>query len=369
MGAHSKNRLTIVLAAGGTGGHMIPAEAVADALSARGHNLILVTDPRGDAYPAIMDNYERTVLKTNGMSAGLLGKVKGAFSLARDTIACRQFLKKVKADVVIGFGGYPSMPTVVAAKSCGIPYILHEQNTVLGRVNRLMAKSSEAIALAYENTWRIPENVEYFVTGNPVRKQVLDSLSHGYSLPRSGETFNVLIMGGSQGAHILSKVVPNAIAALVEADRKRLKVVHQARVEDIELVSNIYEQAGVSATVESYFVDIPQRMATSQLVISRAGASSLAEISVLGLPSFLVPLKIAMDDHQTTNAAVLSEAGAAVVFREEEFTVESVKENITQLLSDGSKRLQAMSKAAQSCGSEHSALVLADLIEKVCKRS
>lgn len=359
-------RLTIIIAAGGTGGHMIPAEAVACELSSRGHRVVLITDPRGDSYPAIMDGFDRHVLSTSGISGGVLGKIKGGLSLGRETIKCRGILAAEGADMVIGFGGYPSMPVVAAARLKSIPYVLHEQNTVLGRVNRLMAPKAVALALSYHNTSRIPENVEYFLTGNPVRQMVLEAAKAAPPKRKAGDKLTILVMGGSQGAHILSKIAPTALAAIKDCDAC-LHVMHQARAEDKQAVEDIYKQAGIEAEVESYFLDIPARLSRADLVISRAGASSLSEIAVLGVPSLLVPLKIAMDDHQTSNAADLADRGAAIVLREDDFSAEKVTEIVSGLFADINK-LDSMATAAKKAGVPKSAARVADMIEKVSKR-
>lgn len=347
---------------------MIPAEATATVLRDRGHHVTLVTDPRGDAYPDIMQGFDRHVLKTSGIGGGLLGKVKGGLSLMRETMACRRYLTAIQADLVIGFGGYPSMPALTAAKFLKIPFVLHEQNTVLGRVNRLMAPHAVALALAYEETKRVPDGVEYFVTGNPVRATVLQQAGQTYQAPASDGTIKVMIIGGSQGARILSNTVPMALTDLDAPLRDRLHVTHQARPEDKEAVSLAYKNAGINAEVESYFLDIPERLADCHLVISRAGASTLAEITTIGVPSLLVPLKIAMDDHQLTNANILKAAGAAQIMTEDDFTPTSLKDCLTDLLGTSGKLL-GMAQAAKQMTMAKSAEKVADMIEQVSKRS
>ena len=351
----------IIIAAGGTGGHMVPAEGVGDILRARGHKVTLITDQRGDAYRDIMTNYDRHVLATTGLSGGLIGKIKGLVTIIR-SFECLKLYKASKPDIVIGFGGYPSLPAVLAARLKSVPYMLHEQNTVLGRVNRLMAKGCHTLALAYENTSLVPAGVKTALTGNPVRSAILKFADTPYNDTVKAAKMNILIMGGSQGARILSEIFPRAIADLPAEMRNHIKVSHQARPEDIDSVKDIYNGAEVSADVRSYFTDVPERMAKAHIVCSRAGASSLAEISVLGRPSILVPLAIAMDDHQTSNAKILEDVGAAWSFDETKIDGVEIRTLISKLYLDSSQ-LEAAAKAAKNMGVPQAAENLADLIE------
>ncbi|MBL4836168.1 MAG: undecaprenyldiphospho-muramoylpentapeptide beta-N-acetylglucosaminyltransferase [Kordiimonadaceae bacterium] len=356
----------IILAAGGTGGHMMPADAVADVLVEAGYKVSLITDQRGEAYDDIMTDLDRTILSaTSHTSGGLVGKLKSALSILRGVFQVRKQFKADAPTVVVGFGGYPSLPAVLAAKMLSIPYILHEQNAVLGRVNRFMAKGAYRIALSADHTARVPEGAQTIVTGNPVRRVIAKLANIAYALPLGMGDVRIFIIGGSQGARILSDVVPPAIAALDDEMRERLDIIHQARAEDIERVKETYKSAGVKADVQSYFTDVAAILLRTQLVISRSGASTLAELTAMGRPAILVPLAIAVDDHQTANARIVAEAGGGWIFPENEFSADALTERLHKMLNnigdlrDGSDGMRTIARvdAAQD---------LATLIINLC---
>ncbi len=325
----------IILASGGTGGHMMPAEAVADKLMASGYEVTLVTDRRGEAIGNVFQNMDRFVLGASShMGGGLFGKAKSAFSIVTSTLKVRRMFGKKRPTVVVGFGGYPSLPAVLAARMTKIPYVLHEQNAVLGRVNRLMAKGCVMLALSVENTERVPADVKTVVSGNPVRALIANLADSAYVVPLGGGDIRMLILGGSQGARILSDVVPAALDKLGDAYRKRLNVTHQARPEDVDRVQNAYQTAEIRAVVKPYFDDVAGLLLKSQMVISRAGASTLAELTAMGRPAILVPLGIAADDHQTANAARVEAAGGGWVIPEQDFTVERLAALLGKLYED-----------------------------------
>ncbi len=325
----------IVLASGGTGGHMMPAEAVADKLVGLGYDISLLTDTRGDAIGNVFQDIDRLVLKTSShMGGGFLQKVKSVFSVVASTLAVRKHFRKKRPTLVVGFGGYPSLPAVLAARSMGIPYMLHEQNAVLGRVNRWMAGHSQKVALSVSRTQQIPAGVETVVTGNPVRTLIANLANIAYAVPMGGGDIRVFVLGGSQGARILSDVVPSALAKLGGEWTERLVVTHQARPEDVARVRGVYEAAGIRSEVKSYFDDVAGQLLKTQLVISRAGASTLAELTAMGRPAVLVPLAIAADDHQSANAAIVEEAGGAWVMNELNFTVENLSAHLHKLFDD-----------------------------------
>jgi len=325
----------IVLAAGGTGGHMMPAEAVADVLTAEGYEVALVTDSRGEKISDVMTDIEHIVLSASShMGGGFLGKIKSILSILTSTLQVRRIIKNRRPTVIVGFGGYPSLPAVLAARSMGIPYILHEQNAVLGRVNRLMAKKAELVALSVEATQRVPEGTKTLVTGNPVRQLIAKLANIAYAVPLGWGDIRVFVLGGSQGARILSDVVPQAIAALPDESRERLDMVHQARPEDLQRVHLAYEKAGVKADVKPYFDNVGSVLLRTQLVISRSGASTLAELTAMGRPAILVPLAIAADDHQLANARIVAEAGGGIVMTEPEFTPEVLTAKLDELFED-----------------------------------
>ncbi len=325
----------IILAAGGTGGHMMPAEAVADVLKAEGCDVALVTDTRGEEIKNVMPDIERTVLAaSNHMNSGLIAKIKSFISIIYGTVKVWWMFKKRRPSVVVGFGGYPSLPAVLAARNLGIPYVLHEQNAVLGRVNRYAAKGAKAVALSQACTARVPKGIHSVVTGNPVRKQIAKLSNIAYAVPMGWGDIRVFVLGGSQGARILSDVVPAAISLLSAECRQRLDMVHQARPEDVAMVMKTYAEAEVKADVRSYFEDVSTVLLRTQLVISRAGASTLSELTAMGRPAILVPLAIAADDHQMANARIIEEAGAGLVIAEADFTAPALAAKLERLFDD-----------------------------------
>lgn len=325
----------IILACGGTGGHMMPAEAVADKLVKAGHDVTLVTDRRGEAIGNVFQDIDRFVLGASShMAGGLFGKIKSAFSIVTSTIKVRRLFGRRKPAVVVGFGGYPSLPAVLAARMMNIPYVLHEQNAVLGRVNRLMASRCELLALSVENTERVPEGLKTVVSGNPVRTLVASLANIAYAVPLGGGDIRMLILGGSQGARILSDVVPAALDKLGNQYRDQLDITHQARPEDVERVQTAYGDANIRSVVKPYFDDVAGLLLKTQLVISRAGASTLAELTAMGRPAILVPLAIAADDHQNANAARVEQVGGGWVIEEKDFTVERLAALLDKLFED-----------------------------------
>lgn len=362
-------RKAIIIAAGGTGGHMAPADAVAGVLKARGHKVHLITDSRGAAYTNMLAGVPRTILSaTSHTGAGLVSKVRSAFAMVRSTYEARRALKREGARILVGFGGYPSAPAVWAARALHVPYVLHEQNAVMGRVNAFMAKGARALALSYDKTMGIPQGAGPRVfTGNPVREAavkagrdtVLDHLTEG-QIP---EAPTILVVGGSQGARILSDTVPEAVASLPEVLRSRVRLVQQARPEDVERVRAYYKEHGIAARVESYFDDVPALIASSHLVVARAGASTIAEIMAVGCPSVLVPLKIAAQNHQVANARALAALGAADVIEEDALTPASLSAAISAWLSDP-ERLFGGHRILKDHESSRDAERLADLIEE-----
>ncbi|MCV6596785.1 MAG: undecaprenyldiphospho-muramoylpentapeptide beta-N-acetylglucosaminyltransferase [Mangrovicoccus sp.] len=323
----------MVLAAGGTGGHMFPAQALAEAMLARGWRVTLSTDARGARYTGgFPDEVEIEILPSATFArGGVLAKALVPFTVARGIASAAARLRQMSPAVVVGFGGYPSIPALGAAVLLGVPRMIHEQNGVLGRVNQLFARRVNAIACG---TWPtvLPKGLEAYFTGNPVRAAVLDREGAPY-IPPGDYPMSLLVIGGSQGARILSDMVPVALAALPEELRLRLRVSHQAREEDVERVTAAYREAGMEAEVRTFFTDVPARMADAQLVISRAGASSVADISVIGRPSILIPFAAAASDHQTANARGLVDAEAAVMIPESSAKPEVITATITQIFS------------------------------------
>jgi UDP-N-acetylglucosamine--N-acetylmuramyl-(pentapeptide) pyrophosphoryl-undecaprenol N-acetylglucosamine transferase len=362
--AKADARLAVV-AAGGTGGHLFPAEALAEALAARGWRIVLATDARGAQYAHAFPAEERIALDAATFkTTDPVGAVRGAFKIAQGVLAARKAFKRLNPAVVVGFGGYPSLPALLAGLSQGRPTIIHEQNAVLGRVNRLLAGRVDAVACAFPTLGKAPRGLKPEVVGNPVRPDIGALAKRKWSAPK-GE-IRVLVTGGSQGARLLSEAVPAAVALLAEPIRQKLKLEQQTRPESLEAARAVYADAGVEAQVAPFFRDMASRLKAAHLVIGRAGASTVCELAVAALPSVLIPLRIAMDDHQRFNARLLAEAGAAEVLNEDDVTVDALANLLQALLSDP-KRLSAMSKAAGSVARPDAAERLADLVERAAK--
>ena len=361
----------VILAAGGTGGHLFPAEALAGELTARGRSVILVTDSRGDAHTASVDSplgrVERHVVRAGTVSGqSMMGRIKGIIELVAGYWQAKTLLNRLQPAVVVGFGGYPSLPTMMAASARKIPSVLHEQNAVLGRVNRLLAPRVQAIAVAFADTARLEPGdfAKVKVVGNPVRAAVRAVRGKPFPEPESGGAFNILVLGGSQGATVLSDVVPAALAQLPEDLKTRLHVTQQCRAEDLERVKKIYEEAGLQTDLATFFDDVPARLAETHLIVSRAGASTVSEAAVAGRPALLVPYPFATDDHQTGNAKAFVEPGGGWMAPQPEFTTDFVATTIIDLMAHPDKLSEAAAKA-QTVGRADSAPRLADLVESL----
>jgi len=356
-----------VVAAGGTGGHMFPAEALSRELQARGWRIVLATDHRGEQYAHAFPAEERIALDA-ATGRGPVGLAKASLTIVRGVFQARAALKRLDAAVVVGFGGYPSAPALLAALSQGRPTLLHEQNAVLGRTNRWLAPYVGAVASSFPNLQKVPQGVGARVTliGNPVRPDIRALFDRAFVAPAANEPIRVLVTGGSQGARILSETAPRALAALPEAIRSRLKVQQQSRPEAMEAARQIYLDAAIEAEVAPFFRDMAQRLSAAHLVIGRAGASTCSELAVAGLPSVLIPLKIAMDDHQRFNAAGLVEAGGAGMLLEDEVTVERLTASLAAILGDPT-RLEAMSRGARTAALPDATRSLADMVEAAAR--
>lgn len=353
----------ILLAAGGTGGHVFPAEALAAELLKRGHRVGLVTDTRGKGFGQNLPElplYRIPAGTPSGRS--LVGKLMSVFEIGHGVVSALTLLGLTHPAAVVGFGGYPALPLLLAAKLRKIPIVVHEQNAVLGRVNRLVARFAARIATSFPATHFLPEEAAVTVTGNPVRPAILAAADVPYAAP--DQTLRLLVMGGSQGARVLSDSVPAALASLSPEMKKRLRVVQQCRAEDLERVRAAYAAAGIQAETNTFFNDVAQRLAVAHLVVSRSGASSTAEIAVIGRPSLLVPYAHAMDDHQTANAQALAHAGGAEVIAQDKFTPERVAMAFNDLLADPA-HLADMAAHARGVGRPLAAQALADLVERV----
>ena len=363
----SERKPLLLMAAGGTGGHMFPAQSLAEVMLRRGWRVKLSTDARGARYTG---GFPHTVEIEQISSAtfsrgGVLARLAAPFRIAFGVVGAVFRMLRDKPDVVIGFGGYPTIPALSAALLLRRPRMLHEQNGVLGRVNRAFAKRVDLVACG---TWptELPEGVEAEHVGNPVRAAILDRAGAGY-IPPGDYPMSILVIGGSQGARILSDLVPPAIAALPMEMLRNIRVSHQARGEDQVRVATYYAENGIDADVEPFFRDVPRRMSEAQLVISRAGASSIADISVIGRPAIVIPLAIAVGDHQTANARHLTEAGGAILIPETALTPDALSAQIENVLSHPEGAAQ-MSRAAMSCAMPDASTRLADLVETLADK-
>jgi len=352
----------LVIAAGGTGGHMFPAQALAEAMLARGWRVKLSTDARGARYAGAFPK----AVKIERIPADSLGRGGAAeraaapFRLAAGVLSALWGMLRDRPRVVAGFGGYPSFPALSAAIALRLPRMIHEQNGILGKVNRLYAPKVHAVACGIWPT-ELPEGVEAFHVGNPIRAAVRERAGAPY-IPPGDYPMSLVAIGGSQGARALSDNVPAAVALLPEALRRHLRVAHQAREEDVARVIRAYDTAGIDCDVRPFFDDIPKRLAEAQLVISRAGASSIADISAIGRPAILIPYPHATGDHQTANARGLVEAGAAILIPESALDAEVLSEQIATILEqpDGARQ---MAHAALDCGRPDAVEELVKIVE------
>lgn len=356
----------IALAAGGTGGHMFPAEALAQELKRRGWKILLATDQRGDKYTAAFPLDEKFLISAASPSiGGPIAKAAAAMSIGTGLLKALGEFRKRDIAAAVGFGGYPSFPAMKAAELLAIPYAIHEQNGVLGRANRMIAHRARFLAHGFPNLEKAPARMSGTLVeiGNPLRDAVRAVASNYPAIDDHG-ALRVLVFGGSQGASLFSRVVPPAIAALPAELRARLHVTQQARESEAAAVEKIYADAGVRSEIAPFYADLPARMAASHLIIARAGASTVTELSAIGRPSVLVPLAIAMDDHQTGNARALGDAGAAVIIKESDFSAETLASKLHDLLSDAGL-LRHMAGAARSRVKSRAAEKLADLVEEI----
>ncbi|MCG8507583.1 MAG: undecaprenyldiphospho-muramoylpentapeptide beta-N-acetylglucosaminyltransferase [Sphingomonadales bacterium] len=353
----------IMLAAGGTGGHMIPAHALAEELKSRGYRLALITDERGTGYPGVLEGIQHYVIEAGTVTrGGLIARIRGLRRLQAGRKAAKTALEATRPAVVVGFGGYPALPTLMAASKLGIRSCIHEQNAVLGRVNRLLAGSAYLVTTSFEQTARLPDKVRTALTGTPVRRDIRRLAGEPYPVVGTDRLLRILIVGGSQGARILGDVVPAAISLLPRAAQRRLQVTQQCRPEDLDRVRKTYADAGVAAELATYFQDLPERLRWTHLVIVRAGASTLAELTVVGRPAILVPLAIATDDHQAANAEELKRAGGAWVIPEQDFTAAALAKRLQRLANDP-KSLEDAAAACAALGRPEAAERLADRVE------
>ena len=353
---------SILLAAGGTGGHVFPAIAVAEELMARGHTVALATDARGTNLGKGLAGVDIHQISASGVRGGLMAKMSAAVSIGVGVLQARRLFRKIRPECVIGFGGYPSLPTMIAATSRGLPTIIHEQNAVLGRANRLVSKRMTAIAISFAETSGIAvaSDGNVVLTGNPVRAAFSAVRDQEYPpIGPNGKGVKILVMGGSQGATVLSEVIPRALQEMPETLRRRFAITQQCRAEDIDNVRRIYAEAGVYADLATFFDDVPDRMAAAHIVITRAGASTVAELAEAGRPAILIPYPHAMDDHQTANARAVEASGAGWLIPQAGFTPEALTMRLESFANLQNILIDA-AKCAHDFGGSSAAAALAD---------
>ncbi len=353
-----------VLAAGGTGGHLIPAFALATELDRRGHHVALVTDDRGAALPGKPDFLPAHVIPASKLGKNPLKWPAGIAAILEGRRMAMRLYESFEPSAVIGFGGYPVFPALLAALACEIPSLVHEQNAVLGRVNRLVAKRVDAIATAYPEVARLKGKyaAKVHLVGNPVRAEVLTLRDEPFPAFTADGLLRVLVTGGSQGARILSEIVPDGLAMLQPALRQRLQVTQQCRPEDLDAVRQRYRSHDIPAELGTYFEDMAARLADAHLFIGRAGASTIAELTAVGRPAILVPLPIATDDHQADNTREIVKAGGARMIRQDKFTAKELAKQI-QAMAQRPETLANAAHAAWNCGRPKAVEELADLVE------
>ena len=358
--------MNFVLAAGGTGGHMIPAHALAAELKSRRHGVLLITDERGSRFPGLFEGVPVHILPAGRLGGGPVGWLKAAGSVLKGRGQAKRLYREHTPDAVVGFGGYPAFPSLLAASALGIPTVLHEQNAVFGRVNRLLAGEAEAIGVAYEEIDRLKPKykAKTVLIGNPVREEIARLGELPFPPFDEVAPLKILVTGGSQGATILSEIVPEGLGLLEPSLRRRLQVVQQCRPDDMERVRRQYAELGIPAELMTYIEDMPEKLGDCHLMIGRAGASTIAELTAAGRPAILIPFAAATDDHQTANAREMVRVGGARAIQQSNFTGDVLARQIEALAMDPVALNNAAARAL-SVGRPHAARDLADLVERV----
>lgn len=358
---------SIVVAAGGTGGHLFPAFALAEEMKRRGYEVDLITDMRGEHYQQntpVRKVYPLPAATIKGKNPIAIAKT--LMTLNKGRSMAKEILQELQPKVVIGFGGYPSLSPLLAAQGLKIPTVVHEQNAVMGRANKLLAKSVSKIALSFEKTKYIDDSMlsRVEVVGNPVRDIVRQWGEQPYLARAHGEPFNLLIFGGSQGARYFSETLPDALAHLSPKKRENLRIVQQCREEDLKAVQKIYDDSGISANLSTFFDNLPEVMANAHLIIGRAGASTVAELAVMGRPSVLVPLPHSLDNDQLYNAKTLSDVGGAWLMEQDKLTPELLALGIFKVMDDPEQLAEA-AKSAKQMGKPDAVIKFADVVQKL----
>ncbi len=354
----------ILLAAGGTGGHLFPAEALAHELLDRGLGVDLVTDERGQGFGDKLPQIGLHRISSGGVAGkGIGDRLRNVLRLGTGYLQSRRLVKELKPAVAVGFGGYPSVPPLLAAQLAGIKTVLHEQNAVAGRANRFLLKRATRVATSFEQVKfleQVPQS-HRLVTGNPVRPEIAAIAAQPYAAPAGDGAFRLLVVGGSQGARVFGELVPPAIALLPADLRGRLQLTQQCRAEDLEKVAAQYRDMGLTVELQPFFRDIPTRLAATHLLISRAGASTVAELAAAGRPALMIPLPGSIDDHQMANAAALAEIGGGWAVAQKDLDPQRLADRLADLIHQPA-RLAAAADAARGLGRRDAARALADLV-------
>src|SRR3954468_1491347 len=361
--------MNFVLAAGGTGGHMVPAHALAAELKSRGHGVLVITDDRGRAFPGLFEGVPIHILPAGRVGGGPISWLKAIGSIVKGRAEAKRLYREHRPDAVVGFGGYPALPSLLAASARRIPTVLHEQNAVLGRVNRLLAGDAEAIGTAYDEVERLKDRYrsKAVLVGNPVREEIARLGELPFPPFDEIAPLKILVTGGSQGATVLGQVVPEGLGMLQPSLRRRLQIVQQCRPDDIERIRKRYTELGIPAELLTYIEDMPEKLADAHLVIGRAGASTIAELTAAGRPAILIPFAAATDDHQTANAREMTKAGGARTIQQSGFTAIVLARQIEAMAADPIALNNAAARAL-SVGRPHAARDLADLVERIGNR-
>ncbi len=357
----------IILAAGGTGGHVVPAYALAKSLNRRGYEISLITDSRGVRYPGLFEEMPKHVIPTAQLVLKRpLSWWRGYKMLLEGRSAAQRLLERYAPAGVIGFGGYPSLPAMWAASRLQLPCAIHEQNSVLGRTNRWLAKRMDAVALSFPDTGKLPEKLKNdpCIIGNPVREDILALRDAPYPVLEEDGILRVLVVGGSQGARVLSDVVPSAMSMLPVHLKRRLQVTQQCRADDIAFVRAAYSSEGIAADLTTYIEDMASELRFAHLIIARAGASTISELTTIGRPAIFVPLPGAKDNHQVLNCRDIVTAGGARMIRQKDFTPAELAKQIQKIaLTPGA--LGNAAARAREVGRPNAAEALADMVQRL----
>ncbi len=356
----------IILSAGGTGGHMTPAAALAHDLLARGYRVVLATDARGKKYQNMFGGAEVHVLKAGTLGGGVMGKVKGIAALGLGILQAGTLVRKLRPSVVVGFGGYPSFPPVYAAQRRKIPTVIHQPDAVLGKANMLLAPRADKIALSFPKVEGLsqPDAARTVVTGNPVRSEIAALYAKPYPALDEDSSLRIAIFGGSLGAKIFSEVVPAAIGKLSPVHGARLEIIQQCRAEDLEKVRAVYEEAGIKCRLAPFFDDVPEILGQAHLVISRSGASTVAELTTAGRPAIFVPYPYHKDQQQKINADTVADAGGAWVMTQDGFTAEALLARLETFLQNPEILFRA-AEASRSCAKPDAARLLGNVVTEL----